>query len=327
MKAMVLEKVGSPLQLKELPKPVPEKDQILIRTQACAVCRTDLHIMDGELPAKKLPLILGHQVVGIIEEVGSEVSNFSFGDIVGVPWLGKTCGQCKFCLSDRENLCDNALYTGYTLNGGFAEYCVAYPDFCFPIHGSVSAAHAAPYLCGGLIGFRAYRMTGEAKKIGFYGFGSSAHMLIQLAVFEKKEVYAFTRHGDNEGQDFAKKLGAIWAGNSSDMAPELLDAAIIFAPVGSLVPTALRAVDKGGVVVCAGIHMSDIPAFPYEILWGEKVLRSVSNLTRLDGNEFLDFAEGIPIKTEISTYTLEQANRALDDVRRGNLQGTAVIIL
>lgn len=327
MKAMVLEKVGSPLQLRELPNPVPDPEQILIRVLACAVCRTDLHVMDGDLPSKKLPIILGHQIVGKVEEVGSSASRFSVGDTVGVPWLGKTCGKCKYCVSQRENLCDDALYTGYSLNGGFAEYCVANADYCFPIQGAVSAVHTAPYLCGGMVGFRAYRMTNEAKRIGFFGFGSSAHMLVQLAIFQKKEVYAFTRHGDNEGQEFAKKLGAVWAGDSSQQAPYMLDAAIIFAPVGNLVPIALRAVDKGGIVVCAGIHMSDIPAFPYEILWGEKILRSVSNLTRQDGTEFLEFAEGIPIRTEVTTYHLEQANEALDDLRKGNLHGTAVLKL
>lgn len=325
MRAMVFEGVGLPLRLVDMPVPIPGDSEVLIRILACGVCRTDLHIIDGELSEPKLPLVLGHQIVGTVVNKGKNVFSIHAGQYVGVPWLGKSCGQCRFCESDRENLCDNAIYTGYQIDGGFAEYCVADADFIFTVPESYPPEHAAPLLCGGLIGYRSYRMTGNATSIGFYGFGSSAHMIIQLARHQGREVYAFTRKGDLEGQQFAKQLGANWAGDSEQTPPELLDAAIIFAPVGDLVPTALRALDKGGVVICAGIHMSDIPSFPYSDLWGERIIRSVANLTRQDGREFLSLAPQVPIQTQVTTYPLEQANQALEDLRRGRVHGTAVI--
>lgn len=327
MRAMVLEKQRGPLTMKMVARPIPNDGEVLIHVRACAVCRTDLHVLDGDLKEPKLPLILGHQIVGVVEEVGKTVHNINIGDRIGVPWLGKSCMCCKYCLEGRENLCDQALYTGYQKDGGYAEYCVADAQFCFPLPPNLSDIQAAPLLCAGLIGYRSYRMTGTAQKIGFYGFGAAAHILIQLALYEGKDVYAFTREGDLKGQAFAKKLGAAWVGHSGEMPPEKLDAAIIFAPVGSLVPAALRAIDKGGVVVCAGIHMSDIPSFPYSILWEERVLRSVANLTRKDGLEFLEFAAKIPIKTEVTTYSLEQVNEALADLSDGCLNGSAVIVI
>jgi alcohol dehydrogenase, propanol-preferring len=325
MRAMLLSAPGQPLRLADLPVPKPNSEQVLIRIHACAICRTDLHILDGELTHPKLPLVLGHQIVGTVEAKGSNVNNLHIGQRVGVPWLGHTCTHCRYCLSHRENLCDNAQFTGYHLDGGYAEYTVADHRFCFPLHPSYSDLQVAPLLCGGLIGYRAYSMTGNAEKIGFYGFGSSAHILIQLARYQGRQVFAFTRPGDREGQDFARQLGATWAGDSNVLPPEPLDAAIIFAPVGKLVPAALRAVVKGGVVVCAGIHMSDIPAFPYEILWEERVLRSVANLTRQDGEEFLAIAPQIPIHTEITAFPLEEANAALDALRSGKITGSAVL--
>ncbi|QSJ19736.1 zinc-dependent alcohol dehydrogenase family protein [Nostoc sp. UHCC 0702] len=327
MRAMILQAPHQPLRLVELPVPKPNSQQVLIRVHACAVCRTDLHIVDGELTHPKLPLIPGHQIVGTIEEIGNQVDKFSLGQRVGVPWLGYTCDRCRYCLSSRENLCDYAEFTGYNLDGGYAEYTVADSRFCFPLDPSFPDLQAAPLLCGGLIGYRAYRMTGEAEKLGFYGFGSAAHMLIQLANYQGREVFAFTRSGDIEGQEFARKLGATWAGNSDEFPPEPLDAAIIFAPVGKLVPAALRAVSKGGVVVCAGIHMSDIPTFPYEILWQERVLRSVANLTRTDGEEFLTLAPKVPIRSEVNAFPLTQANEALDALRSGKITGTAVLVV
>lgn len=291
MRAMILDAPRQPLRLTELPVPKPNSEQVLIRVHACAVCRTDLHIVDGELTHPKLPLILGHQIVGTIEALGEKVDQFHLGQRVGVPWLGHTCAHCPYCLSGRENLCDYAEFTGYNLDGGYADYTVADHRFCFPLDPSYPDLQAAPLLCGGLIGYRAYNMTGNAEKLGFYGFGSSAHILIQLARYQGRKVFAFTRPGDTVGQEFARQLGANWAGDSDVLPPEPLDAAIIFAPVGKLVPTALRAVAKGGVVVCAGIHMSDIPSFPYSILWEERVLRSVANLTRQDGEEFLTIAQ------------------------------------
>lgn len=325
MRAMLLSAPGQPLRLAELPVPKPNSEQVLIRIHACAICRTDLHIVDGELTHPKLPLVLGHQIVGTVEAKGSNVKNLHIGERVGVPWLGHTCTHCRYCLSHRENLCDHAQFTGYHLDGGYAEYTVADHRFCFPLHPSYPDLQVAPLLCGGLIGYRAYSMTENAEKIGFYGFGSSAHILIQLARYQGRQVFAFTRPGDREGQDFARQLGATWAGDSNVSPPEPLDAAIIFAPVGKLVPAALRAVVKGGVVVCAGIHMSDIPAFPYEILWEERVLRSVANLTRQDGEEFLAIAPQIPIHTEITAFPLEEANAALDALRRGKITGSAVL--
>lgn len=328
MRAMILEAPRQPLRLAQLPQPKPNSEQVLIRVHACAVCRTDLHIVDGELTHPKLPLVLGHQIVGTVEAMGESVDKFSIGQRVGVPWLGYTCGdRCPYCLSNRENLCDYAEFTGYNLDGGFAEYTVADYRFCFPLDPSYPDLQAAPLLCGGLIGYRAYRMAGDAQTIGFYGFGSAAHILIQLACYQKRQVFAFTRSGDLEGQEFARQLGATWAGSSDVLPPEPLDAAIIFAPVGNLVPTALRAVAKGGVVVCAGIHMSDIPSFPYDILWEERVLRSVANLTRRDGEEFLTLAPKVPIRTEVNVFPLTQANEALDALRSGKISGSAVLVV
>ncbi|YAF96831.1 MAG: zinc-dependent alcohol dehydrogenase family protein [Nodularia sp. CChRGM 3473] len=327
MRAMILEAPRQPLRLAELPVPKPNPEQVLIRVHACAVCRTDLHIVDGELTHPKLPLVLGHQIVGTVEAMGERVDQFSIGERVGVPWLGHTCDRCRYCLSGRENLCDYAEFTGYNLDGGYAEYTVADHGFCFPLDPSYPDLQAAPLLCGGLIGYRAYTMTGDAEKLGFYGFGSSAHILIQLARYQGRQVFAFTRPGDIEGQNFARQLGATWAGDSDVLPPNPLDAAIIFAPIGRLVPTALRAVAKGGVVVCAGIHMSDIPEFPYDILWEERVLRSVANLTRQDGDEFLALAPQVPIRTEVNSFLLTQANEALDALRSGKIAGSAVLVV
>lgn len=323
MKAMVLERPNEPLVLKELPVPKPEKGQVLIKVHGCSVCRTDLHIIDGDLKKPKLPLILGHQIVGAIETEGSQ---FPQKTIVGVPWLGKSCGECFYCKRGDENLCDDPTFTGYTINGGFAEYTVASEQFVFPIPKNYSEIEAAPLLCAGMIGYRALRMCGDAKKIGFYGFGSAAHLLIQICIYQDRKIYAFTKEGDTKKQQKAKEMGAIWTGSSKEFPPDELDAAILFAPVGDLVPMALRSVRKGGVVVSAEIHMSDIPSFPYEILWGERVLRSVANLTRKDGEEFLALAPKIPIKTKFTTYPLEKLNDAIHDVREGNIEGAAVII-
>ncbi len=327
MRAMILEQPGKPLAAREVPDPEPGENQVLLKVKVCGVCRTDLHVVDGELTEPKLPLIPGHQIVGIVEAVGTNVSRYKPGDRVGVPWLGGSCGECHYCLTGRENLCDKARYTGYQIDGGFAEKCVADERFCFPIPEGYPDLQAAPLLCAGLIGYRAYRMTGDAKRLGFYGFGAAAHIIIQVARFQGREVYAFTRPGDREGQEFAKKLGAVWAGGSDEQPPEPLEAAIIFAPVGALVPAALRAVAKGGVVVCAGIYMSDIPSFPYSLLWEERVLRSVANLTRQDGEEFLALAPQVPVKTEVHPYPLERANEALNDLREGKFTGAAVIVV
>lgn len=324
MRAMVLKKVGSPLVLEELDTPIPKPGQLLIKVHFCAICRTDLHILDGELKEPKLPLILGHQIVG---EVISENSHYHKGTIVGVPWLGKSCGHCPYCQKERENLCDDSTFTGYTINGGFAEYTVADQDFVFQLPNGYSEAEAAPLLCAGMIGYRSLKMCENTKKIGFYGFGAAAHLLIQVAKYLGKEVYAFTRKGDTKTQKEALALGAIWAGDSGESPPEKLDAAILFAPVGELVPLALKATGKGGIVVSGGIHMSDIPSFPYSILWGERVLRSVANLTRKDGEEFLAIASKVPIRTTIKTYPLEKANEAMQDLREGKISGSAVITL
>lgn len=324
---MVLEKWGSPLKLVQLPKPIPQKNELLIQISACALCRTDLHIIEGDLPSPKLPLIPGHQIVGKVVGLGMGASRFKVGDRIGVAWLGKTCGHCFYCKSGAENLCDHALYTGYQQNGGFAEFCTAHEDYVFPLPPTYSDSQAAPLLCAGLIGYRAYSMAKEAKSIGFYGFGSSARILIQLAHYEKRKVYTFSRKGHLENQDDAKKMGAYWTGSSETEPPEKLDAAILFAPVGDLVPYALKAVRKGGVVICAGIHMSDIPSFPYSLLWGEKILRSVSNLTREDGVNFLKIAPQIPIKTEVSTYPLEKANEALKEFKEGKIKGTGLLLI
>ncbi|MBD2493063.1 zinc-dependent alcohol dehydrogenase family protein [Nostoc sp. FACHB-280] len=327
MRAMLLDAPHQPLRLAELPIPQPNAEQVLIRVHACAVCRTDLHIVDGELTHPKLPLIPGHQIVGTIEAMGAKVDKFYVGQRVGVPWLGHTCDHCRYCRSGRENLCDYAEFTGYNLDGGYAEYTVADYRFCFALDPSFPDLQAAPLLCGGLIGYRAYSMTGDAEKIGFYGFGSSAHILIQLARYQGRQIFAFTRSGDIIGQEFALQLGANWAGDSDTLPPEPLDAAIIFAPVGKLVPAALRAVAKGGIVVCAGIHMSDIPSFPYEILWEERMLRSVANLTRKDGEEFLALAPKVPIKTEVNAFPFTQANEALNALRNGEIEGSAVLVI
>jgi propanol-preferring alcohol dehydrogenase len=325
MQAMLLERPGQPLKLTEIADPRPGPGQVRLRVKACGVCRTDLHVVDGELGEPKLPLVPGHQIVGVVESLGPGPSAFGPGDRIGVPWLGGSCGECRYCLSAQENLCDRARYTGYQIDGGFAEYCVADTRFCFPIPADYPDLEAAPLLCAGLIGYRALRMAGDAERLGFYGFGAAAHLLIQVARHQGREVYAFTRPDDRESQDFARRLGATWAGSAEDPAPVELDAALLFAPAGELVPRALRAVRKGGTVVCAGIHMSDIPSFPYSILWGERTLRSVANLTRRDGEEFLGLAPRIPIHSEISEYPLAETNQALGDLRAGRLQGAAVI--
>ncbi len=325
MRAMILSEAKHELGLVHRDRPVPGEHALLLRVEACGVCRTDLHIVDGELSQPALPLIPGHQIVGIVEELGSQVTGVALGDRVGIPWLGGTCGRCRFCLSGRENLCDAALFTGYQIDGGFADYACADSRYAFAIPEHYAAAQAAPLLCAGLIGYRALRMTGDARRIGLYGFGAAAHIVAQLAVHQGKSVYAFTRAGDTRAQDFARQLGASWAGASSERPPDPLDAAIIFAPVGSLVPIALAAVDKGGVVVCAGIHMSDIPAFSYELLWQERVLRSVANLTRRDGEEFFALAKNLVIDTHVRCYPLQAANQALDDLRAGHIEGAAVL--
>ena len=327
MRAMILEKPRQPLIAVDLPEPLPGPGQLLIRVHACGVCRTDLHVVDGELTEPKLPLVPGHQIVGTVEATSEDTTRFSRGDRIGVPWLGGCCGHCRFCQSGRENLCDEARYTGYQIDGGFAELCVADERFCFPIPEGYPDLQAAPLFCAGLIGYRALGMAGEAQRLGFYGFGAAAHIIIQVARYQGREVYAFTRRGDAEGQAFALKLGAVWAGSSEELPPEPLDAAIIFAPVGSLVPASLRAVAKGGTVVCAGIYMSDIPSFPYSILWGERVVRSVANLTRQDGEEFLKLAPKVPVRTEVHPYPLEKANDALNDLREGRFTGAAVVVV
>lgn len=325
MKAMVFEKVGKPLEMKELPNPEPDKNQLQLKVLSCGICRTDLHIIDGELEEPNLPLILGHQIVGVVKKIGENVSEYEVGDKVGVPWLGRTCGECEFCKEGRENLCDNALFTGYDINGGFAEYTVANAQFCFPIPEEYPANQAAPLLCAGLIGYRSFRKTGDPKKLGLYGFGSAAHILTQVALKKDIEVYAFTKPGDKEGQQFAKNMGASWSGSSETLPPEKLDASIIFAPVGNLVPQALKALKKGGNIVCGGIHMSDIPSFPYNDLWGERSIESVANLTRKDGKEFMKIAPDVPVETQITTYNLSEANEALNDLREGNFKGSAVL--
>lgn len=313
---MVLEQPGRPLKLRDLPVPVPGPGQVLLRVHACAVCRTDLHVLDGELSEPRLPLVLGHQIVGTVEGTGQRV---------GVPWLGHTCGACGYCRSGRENLCDAPGFTGYTLDGGYGDYCVADESFCFPIPEGYPDLQAAPLLCAGLIGYRCLRMAGEARRLGLYGFGAAAHILTQVARHQGREIYAFVREGDEAAAGFATTLGARWAGWSSQLPPERLDAAIIFAPAGELVPQGLRAVDKGGTVVLGGIHMSDIPSFPYRILWEERCVRSVANLTRQDGVEFLQLAPRVPVRTEVQVYPLEEANRALADLRAGRIQGAAVL--
>jgi propanol-preferring alcohol dehydrogenase len=322
---MVLRAARAPLEPADLSQPVPGRDHVRIRVHACGVCRTDLHVADGELPEPKLPLVLGHQIVGVVDEAGAEVERFARGDRVGVPWLAWTCGECRYCRSGRENLCDRARFTGYQLDGGYAEQAVADARFCFAIGSDYPDLQAAPLLCAGLIGYRALRFTGDAERLGLYGFGASAHVIAQVARAEGRRVFAFTRAGDEAGQEFARSLGAEWAGASEERPPEELDAAIIFAPVGALVPLALDAVAKGGAVVCAGIHMSDIPSLRYDLLWGERVVRSVANLTRRDGEEFLALAPQVPVHSEVEVFPLERANEALDRLRAGQLRGAAVL--
>jgi alcohol dehydrogenase, propanol-preferring len=327
VRAMLLRKARHPLELSSLPEPVAGPGQVVVRVQACGVCRTDLHIVDGELSRPKLPLVLGHQVVGTVEEAGRGVDPAVVGSRVGIPWLGWTCGECRYCRGGRENLCDRARFTGYDVDGGYAERTVADGRFCFPVPDGYPDLQAAPLLCAGLIGFRCYRMTGEAERLGIYGFGAAAHIVTQVAVHDGRRVFAFTRPGDTDAQAFATELGAAWAGSTSDPVPEELDAAIVFAPVGNLVPLALRAVAKGGAVVCGGIHMSDIPSFAYELLWGERMVRSVANLTRQDGLDFLRLAPEIPVRTYVQPFGLEQANDALESLRSGSVRGQNVIVV
>ena len=324
MRAMVLDAPGTELRLADWPVPEPAAGDVLVEVAACAVCRTDLHVVDGELPDPKLPLVPGHQIVGRVVEGGG---HFEPGERIGIPWLGWTDGDCRYCRSGRENLCDRGRFTGYQLDGGYAEYAVADERFCFPLPESYSDVHAAPLLCAGLIGYRSLRLAGDAERLGLYGFGASAHLVAQVARHQGRRVFAFTRAGDEEGQRFARSLGAEWAGGSDERPPEELDAAIIFAPVGALVPVALNALAKGGVVVCAGIHMSDIPSFPYDLLWGERAVRSVANLTRLDGEEFLGIAPEVPVRTEVEVLPLQQANEALRRLRDGEIRGSAVLTL
>ena len=325
MRAMVLEKPRTPLVMRERPVPVPGRGEIMLAITACGVCRTDLHVVDGELTHPKLPLVPGHEIVGHVAALGEGLSGFEIGERVGVPWLGGTCGVCPYCRSGRENLCDHPVFTGYTRDGGFATHTVADARFCFPLAEAGDDAELAPWLCAGLIGWRSYRMAGEGEALGLYGFGAAAHILAQVAKWQGRRIYAFTRKGDTAAQDFARLLGAAWAGGSEEAPPELLDAAIIFAPVGSLVPAALKAVKKGGRVVCGGIHMSDIPSFPYALLWEERQVMSVANLTRQDAREFLAIAPKAGIHSEITRYPLERANEALSDLRDGRLQGAAVL--
>jgi propanol-preferring alcohol dehydrogenase len=334
MKAMVLtrqlapeDRDSAPLELRDIDKPQPGDGDVLIRVLACAVCRTDLHVVDNELPDANLPLVPGHEIVGEVEAVGDDVTSLAAGDRVGVPWLGWTCGECRYCRNGQENLCDQARFTGYQIDGGYAEYTVADARYAFPMSRDADPVESAPLLCAGLIGYRSFRMAGDGARLGFYGFGAAAHILTQVAVHLDREVYAFTRPGDKEGQRFAERVGAVWAGGSDEEPPCELDAAIIFAPVGKLVPAALRAVRKGGVVVCAGIHMSDIPSFPYRDLWEERVIRSVANLTRKDGEEFMKVAAEAGVRAHVERYDLDQANQALEDLRNGDLEGAAVLVV
>ncbi|WP_306534145.1 zinc-dependent alcohol dehydrogenase family protein [Geobacter sp.] len=327
MRAMIFDGPARPLRLADVPVPEPGPGEVLLKVRACGICRTDLHIVDGELAEPKLPLIPGHQIVGSVVRVGEGVDRFAEGTRVGVPWLGSTCGVCRHCRGGRENLCDGARFTGYHRDGGFAEYAVADARFCFPIPEGYPDLQAAPLLCAGLIGYRSLVMAGHGERLGIYGFGAAAHIVTQVARFQGRQVFAFTRSGDAGGQAFAREMGAVWAGSAGERPPEELDAAIIFAPAGELVPAALRAVGKGGVVVCGGIHMSDIPPFPYDILWGERSIKSVANLTRRDGEEFLALAPRVPVRTEVQPYPLEAANGALDDLRRGAIRGAGVLVV
>jgi propanol-preferring alcohol dehydrogenase len=327
MRAMIFEQPGAPLNCRaDWPIRQPAARDVLLRVHACGVCRTDLHVIDGELSAPKPHLIPGHEIVGIVEQIGTEVEQLAVGQRVGVPWLGWTCGECVYCRSGRENLCDRPRFTGYTIDGGYAEYAVADERYCFPIPAAFSDVQAAPLLCAGLIGYRALRFAGDARRIGLYGFGAAAHITAQVARFRGQEVFAFTKPGDSKGQQFARSLGAVWAGGSDVAPPEPLDAALIFAPVGALIPSALAATVKGGVVICGGIHMSDIPPLPYDLLWGERSVRSVANLTRRDGEEFLAIAAQIPVQTTTTEFPLEQANEALAGLRAGRFEGAAVLV-
>lgn len=328
MHAMVMEAAGRPLVEKVLPLPVPSPQQVLVKIIACGVCRTDLHIIDGELKYPKLPLIPGHEIVGTVVKRGNKVSRLKEDDIVGVPWLGYTCGKCVYCMKGKENLCEHAGFTGYTIDGGYAEYAVVHEQYCFPLSSQYANTSGAPLLCAGLIGYRSYGMTGQhSERIGIYGFGAAAHILIQVATYQRKKIYAFTRKGDTASQDFARKMGAVWAGDSNQPSPEKLDAAIIFAPAGELVPKALLDADKGGVVVCGGIHMSDIPSFPYSSLWDERIIRSVANLTRQDGDKFFELASKISFQIETVEFPLNRANEALESLRNGRIQGAAVLTM
>ena len=328
MKAMLMDSQRQPLKLADIPVPQPGEGQLLVKVSTCGVCRTDLHVLDGDLTEPKLPLILGHQIVGTVAQLGAGVDRFHLGQRIGVPWLGYTDGTCRYCLRGQENLCDHPEFTGYTIDGGYAEYAVADQRYCFPLPEGYGDVAAAPLLCAGLIGYRTYRLAGEhVERLGIYGFGSAGHIIAQVAAYEGKRVYAFTRPGDTATQTFARRLGAWWAGGSDETPPEELDAALVLAPVGALMVTALKAVAKGGVVVSGGIHMTDIPSFPYHLLWEERVIRSVANLTRQDGEDFLRLAPQVPVKTEVTTYPLAEANQALDDLRSGKLDGAAVLTI
>lgn len=326
MKAMILEEPGRPLRCAQVPDPVAGPHQVLLQVEACGVCRTDLHLYEGDLERAKLPLVLGHEIVGRVADTGPGVEGLTPGQRVGVPWLGRTCGECPYCRRGAENLCAEAVLTGYLVDGGYAEYAVAEARFCLPLPDALPSDHAAPLLCAGLIGYRAYRMA-PGRRLGLYGFGAAAHIITQIAVHDSRDVYAFTRPGDADGQDFARGLGACWSGGSDALPPEPLDAAILFAPAGDLVPQALRAVDKGGTVVCAGIHMSDIPSFPYRLLWEERIVRSVANLTRRDGLDFFSVAPQVPVRTQIERFRLEQADEALQRLKSGRIQGAAVLVI
>jgi len=327
MRVMIFEKPGKDLSLREMDLPEPGAEQVLLRVHACAVCRTDLHVIDGELSDPKIPLIPGHEIVGTVATVGAAVTRFKVGDRLGVPWLGWTCGECSFCREGQENLCDRAKFTGYTLDGGYAEYAVADQRFCFPIPEEYSDIEAAPLLCAGLIGYRSLVKAGNGSRLGIYGFGAAAHIVAQVANYQKREIYAFTRPGDSEAQQFALSLGAVWAGSSDELPPVKLDAAIIFAPVGALITQALKAVRKGGTVVSGGIHMSDIPSFPYALLWEERSICSVANLTRRDGAEFMQLAPKVPVRTQVETFALAEANEALQRLRSGRIHGAAVLVV
>jgi len=327
MRVMIFEKPGKDLSLREMDLPEPGAEQVLLRVHACAVCRTDLHVIDGELSDPKIPLIPGHEIVGTVAAVGAAVTRFKVGDRLGVPWLGWTCGECSFCREGQENLCDRAKFTGYTLDGGYAEYAVADQRFCFPIPEEYSDIEAAPLLCAGLIGYRSLIKAGNGSRLGIYGFGAAAHIVAQVANYQKREIYAFTRPGDSEAQQFALSLGAVWAGSSDELPPVKLDAAIIFAPVGALVTQALKTVRKGGTVVSGGIHMSDIPSFPYALLWEERSICSVANLTRRDGAEFMQLAPKVPVRTQVETFALAEANEALQRLRSGRIHGAAVLVV